>query len=202
MKFILGLKGKMSQIFTEDGKVVPVTVVQAGPVVVTQIRNKEKDGYEAVQVGFLPAKEKNVNKPQKVAYKEVGYFKYLREFRVNPETLQTGDKIDVSSFEVGDIVDVSGTSKGKGFQGVVKRWGFAGGPKSHGQKHTLRAPGSIGAQGPQRVFKGKKMAGRMGGERVTVKNLEIVAIDKENNLLFIKGAVPGKPGTLLEIRTK
>ncbi len=202
MKFILGLKGKMSQIFTEDGKVVPVTVVQAGPVVVTQIRNKEKDGYEAVQVGFLPAKEKNVNKPQRMAYKEVGYFKYLKEFRVNPETLQTGDKIDVSSFEVGDIVDVSGTSKGKGFQGVVKRWGFAGGPKSHGQKHTLRAPGSIGAQGPQRVFKGKKMAGRMGGDRVTVKNLEIVAIDKENNLLFIKGAVPGKPGTLLEIRTK
>ena len=126
----------------------------------------------------------------------------MREFRIDSHEYQTGDKLDVTAFEVGDIVHVSGTSKGKGNQGVVKRWNFAGGPGSHGQKHSLRAPGSIGFTGSQRVFKGKKMAGRMGGDRVTVKNLEIVAIDPENNLLMIKGAIPGVPGSLLEIRTK
>ncbi len=202
MKFILGTKGKMTQIFTEDGKVVPVTVVKAGPATVTQIRSEEKDGYSAVQIGFGTKKEKNIAKAQLGAWKDLGTFRYVREFRIDSHEYQTGDKIDVTIFEVGDIVHVSGTSKGKGNQGVVKRWNFAGGPGSHGQKHSLRAPGSIGSTGPQRVFKGKKMAGRMGGDRVTVKNLEIVAIDPENNLLMIKGAVPGAPGSLLEIRTK
>ncbi len=202
MKFILGRKDRMTQIFTEDGRVIPVTIVKAGPVVVTQVRDPQKDGYSAVQVGFETQKEHRVAKPQLKAWEGLGVFKVVREFRVDNHEYQRGDKIDVSIFEEGDIVDVSGISKGKGFQGVVKRWGFAGGPKSHGQKHTLRAPGSIGSQGPQRVFKGKKMAGRMGGDRVTVKNLQVVAIDPENNLLFIKGALPGRPGTLLEIRTK
>jgi len=201
MKFILGLKGKMSQIFTEDGKVVPVTLIQAGPAVVTQVRNQEKDGYSAVQLGFGTQKEKNVNKAQKQAWGDLGLFKYVREFRVEDHSYQKGDKIDVSVFEVGDVINVSSVSKGKGFQGVVKRWNFAGGPKSHGQKHSLRAPGSIGSTGPQRVFKGKKMAGRMGGKRVTVKNLQIVAIDTENNIIAVKGAVPGVPGALVEIKT-
>ncbi len=192
----------MTQVFTEDGKVVPVTVVKAGPATVTQIRSEEKDGYSAVQIGFGTKKEKNIAKAQLGAWKDLGTFRFVREFRIDSHEYQTGDKIDVTSFEVGDIVHVSGTSKGKGNQGVVKRWNFAGGPGSHGQKHSLRAPGSIGSTGPQRVFKGKKMAGRMGGDRVTVKNLEIVAIDPENNLLMIKGAIPGAPGSLLEIRTK
>ncbi len=192
----------MTQVFTEDGKVVPVTVVKAGPATVTQIRSEEKDGYSAVQIGFGTKKEKNIAKAQLGAWKDLGTFRFVREFRIDSHEYQTGDKIDVTIFEVGDIVHVSGTSKGKGNQGVVKRWNFAGGPGSHGQKHSLRAPGSIGSTGPQRVFKGKKMAGRMGGDRVTVKNLEIVAIDPENNLLMIKGAIPGAPGSLLEIRTK
>ncbi len=192
----------MSQVFTEDGRVVPVTIVKAEPAVVTLIRSEEKDKYSAVQIASGTRKEKNIAKPQLVQWKGLGTFRYVKEFRVDSHEYQRGDKIDVSIFEVGDVVDVSGISKGKGFQGVVKRHGFAGGPKSHGQKHSLRAPGSIGSTGPQRVFKGKKMAGHMGYDRVTVKNLEIVAIDTENNLLMIKGAVPGAFGTLLEIKTK
>jgi large subunit ribosomal protein L3 len=205
MKFILGIKRKMSQVFTEDGKVVPVTIVEAGPLVVTQVKNKEKDSYDAVQVGFGVKAEKNINKPQRKAMGDLGNFKYLKEFRLdgNDESkYQRGDKIDLSIFEVGDVIHVSGISKGKGFQGVVKRHGFAGGPRTHGQKHSERAPGSIGSTGPQRVFKGKKMAGRMGSDRVTVKNLKIVQVDKENNLLFVSGAIPGRPGTLLELRSK
>ncbi len=192
----------MSQVFTDDGRVVPVTVVKAEPATVTLIRTEDKDKYSAVQIGSGTKKEKNLAKPQLAQWKDLGTFRYVKEFRIDSHEYQRGDKIDVSTFEVGDVVDVSGISKGKGFQGVVKRHGFAGGPKSHGQKHSLRAPGSIGATGPQRVFKGKKMAGHMGSERVTVKNLEIVAIDPENNLLMIKGAVPGAFGTLLEIKTK
>lgn len=201
MKFILGLKKKMSQVFTEDGRVVPVTVVEAGPVVVTQVRTEDKDGYSAVQVAYQSKKEKNVAKAQLGAWKDLGAFKYLREFRLSDNTYQKGDKIDASAFEQGDIVSVSGISKGKGFQGVVKRHDFAGGRRSHGNKHHERAPGSIGSTGPQRVFKGKKMAGRMGGDRVTVKNLEIVAVDADKGLMMIRGAIPGRPGTLLEIRT-
>ena len=192
----------MSQIFTEDGLAVPVTIVEAPASVVTQIRTEEKDGYSAVQLGFETQKEKNISKAQKGAWKDLGLFKVIREFRVSEVTHKEGDKIDVSVFEVGDIVNVSGISKGKGFQGAVKRWNFSGGRRTHGNKHHERTVGSIGSTGPARVFKGKKMAGRMGSDRTTVKNLQVVAVDADNNLLMIKGALPGKPGTLLEIRSK
>ena len=197
MKFILGLKLGMSQIFDEKGNQIPVTLIEAGPCEVSQIKTKEKDGYEAVQIGFIP-RTKRIKKTEKG--KE---FKYLREFRLlKPETynLKPDDKIDTSIFEVGDIVKISGVSKGKGFAGVVKRWGFHGRPATHGTKHEERTPGSTGSSQPSRVVKGKKMAGHMGVERVTVKNLKIVKIDKENNLLAVRGAIPGRKGTLLEIR--
>lgn len=194
MKFILGLKLKMAQIFDEKGQVVPVTLIEAGPCQVTQVKTKEKDNYEAVQVGFL-AKKKQVKKTEKG--KE---FRYLREFNNGNLNYKIGQKIDVSAFKAGDKVKISGISKGKGFAGVVKRWGFKGGPATHGTKHTHRTIGSIGSMFPQRVIKGKKMPGRMGYQRVTVKNLEIVKIDKENNVLLVKGAVPGRRGTLLEIQ--
>jgi large subunit ribosomal protein L3 len=203
-KFILGKKLKMTQIFQEDGRVVPVTVIKAGPCLVTQVKTEEKDGYEAVQIGF--GQRRKLSKALSGHLKGLGNFRYLREFRFKiqnskfqkPE-LKVGDKIDVGIFQPGDKVQVSGTSKGKGFQGVVKRWGFKGGPASHGHKDQLRMPGSIGATDPARVFKGKKMAGRMGGERVTVKGLEVVEVDKDKGLLMIKGAVPGGRNGLLEI---
>jgi len=209
MKFLLGTKEKMTQVFDEEGRVWPVTVVSAGPVFVVRKKTKEKDGYDAVQVGFGERKLKNINKPQRNIIhpekKNMG-FRYLKEFRVaDPkqlEEIKEGDKITVDVFEEGEEIVVSGTSKGKGFQGVVKRWGFAGGPRSHGQKHSEREPGSIGATGPQRVFKGTKMAGRMGGRRTTIKGLKVVKIDKDNNLLYISGALPGGRNTLLEIRAE
>ncbi len=194
----------MSQIWKDD-KVVPVTLIKVGPVTITQLRTKEKDNYEAVQMGF-DATKKRLNKPMAGHLKNLGNFRYLREFRFDkrqakPEKeCKVGDVLDVSQFEEGDKVKVSGLNKGRGFQGVVKRHGFHGGPKTHGQKDRLRAPGSIGATAPQRVMPHKKMAGRMGQERTTIKNLEIAGIDKENNILMIKGAVPGMKGTLLEIR--
>ena len=190
----------MTQIFDDNNNVLPATLIKAGPCFVVQVKNKEKDRYEAVQIGFEEIKDKKVKKPQKGHFKKHGLEKnyyYLREFSNNK--LKSGDKIDLSLFNNGEIVSVSGISKGKGFQGVVKRHGFKGSPASHGTKHTLRAPGSIGSAFPERVFKGKKMAGRMGGDRIVVKGLEIVGIDKENNLLALKGAVPGRKGTLLEI---
>ena len=198
MKFILGTKEEMTQIFDEEGVVYPVTVVNAGPVVVTQIRDAEKDGYESVQVGYGDKNEKNINKPLKGHYKDLGNFRYVREFEKDGD-VNVGDKIDTSIFEDGDEVTISAISKGKGFQGVVKRHNFAGGPRSHGQKHSERKPGSIGSTGPQRVFKGTRMAGRMGSDRITVKGLKIVKVDTDNNKLFIIGAVPGKRGTLVEI---
>jgi large subunit ribosomal protein L3 len=207
-KFILGKKENMMQCFQEDGRVVPVTVVSAGPLIVTQVKNSEIDGYTAVQVAF---EEQKINRATKshlghikkglASSEEDGKekaFKNLREFR-DIEEIAEGDLITVSVFKEGDIVTVSGVSKGKGFQGVVKRHGFSGGPRSHGQKHSEREPGSIGATGPQRVFKGTRMAGRMGGDRITVKNLEIVGVDEEKNQLLIKGAIPGRRGTLVEI---
>lgn len=200
MKFMLATKEKMSQVFDENGNVIPVTIVNAGPLVVTQIKSKEKDGYEAVQVGFGNRKEKNVKKPQRKA----GNFRWLREARFPLGSLASkftaGETIDVSVFSEGDVVKMSGISKGKGFQGVVKRHGFHGGPRTHGQKHSEREPGSIGGGLRNRVPKGMRMAGRMGGERVSVKNLKIIKIDKDNNQLYISGAVPGRKGTLLEIR--
>jgi large subunit ribosomal protein L3 len=193
MKFILGKKIEMGQSFDDQGKIIPVTWVQAGPCFVTQIKTKEKDTYDAVQIGFVK-KKKNVKKSEKG--KE---YKDLKETRNKEQSLKKNDEINISVFKEGDSVKISGISKAKGFQGVVKRWGFHGSSKTHGTKHTLRKPGSIGSTDPARVFKGKKMAGRMGGRKVTVNNLKIIKIEKEENLMAIKGAIPGKRGTLLEI---
>lgn len=200
-KFILGKKIGMSQIFKDD-KVIPVTLVEAGPIVVTQIKTPQKDGYSAIQVGFGFKKPKRLSKALKGHLKNLGSFRWLREFRVSEEELknfQIGDKIEVSIFKEGEKVKITGTSKAKGFQGVVKRHGFHGGPKTHGQKDRLRAPGSIGPTHPQHVVKGRRMAGRMGGETVTLKNCQIVEVLPEENLLVIKGALPGKRGELLKI---
>jgi large subunit ribosomal protein L3 len=198
MKFILGKKIKTTQIFDEKGNLVPVTLIEAGPCVVTQIKTKDKDGYEAIQIGFIK-KEKNIKKTEKG--KE---FKYLKEEKIKDSKdlskYKPGDVIDVSIFKEGDKLKISGISKGKGFQGGVKRWGFAGKSSSHGVKHEHRTIGSIGGRYPQRVIKGRKMPGRTGGERVTVRNIKIVKVDKDNNLIAIKGAVPGSNGSLLEIR--
>ncbi len=192
MKFILGQKKEMTQLFLQDGAVVPVTVIEAGPVVVSQVKSG------AVQVAF--GKAKRLRKPQAGHLKELGMFRWLREFRAaDPGAFQRGATVDVRVFEPGDWVTVSGLTKGRGFQGVVKRHGFGGSPKTHGHKHDLRAPGSIGATTPQKVLKGMRMAGRMGHKRQTTRNLEIVKVDPERNLLYIRGAVPGSRGTLLEI---
>ncbi len=204
MKFLLGTKEKMTQIFGEDGRVVPVTEVSVGPLTVVQVKTNDKDGYEAVQFGFGSRKEKNLKKPVKGHMGELGNFRHLRELRLygGKETLNRGDKVEISVFAPGDKVEISGITKGKGFQGVVKRHGFKGGPRSHGQKHSEREPGSIGGAGRDggRVAKGKRMAGRMGSDRITVKNLRVVSVDSESNKLFISGAVPGRRGTLLEIK--
>jgi len=194
MKFILGKKIEMSQMFDEKGNVIPVTLIEAGPCYVTQVKTKEKDGYEAVQLGFLNLKKKKVKKPQKDRP-----YKYLKEFRVSNLKLNVGEKIDVSVFKEGDLVKVSGTSKGKGFAGAVKKWHFKGRSPTHGTKHEEKSIGSIGCRFPQRVIKGKKMPGRMGTERVTVKNLKVVKIDPVENLLVLKGAVPGRRSAILEI---
>jgi len=194
MKFILGLKIGMSQAWAEEeGKVVPVTLLEAGPCQVLQKKTEEKDGYLAVQLGFVK-KTKKVKKTEKG--KE---FRYIREIR-DGQDLKVGDNIDASIFQEDEIVKVSGFSKGKGFQGGVKRWGFSGRNATHGTKHEERTVGSVGTTGPQRVLKGKKLPGRMGFQRKTVKNLKIVKVDKDNNLIVVKGAVPGRRGTLLEIR--
>ncbi len=197
MGFILGKKLKMSQIWKDD-KVVPITSIQAGPVVVTQIKTKDKDGYEALQVGFET--KKKLNKPMKGHLKDLGSFRHIKEFKIQGSEFKIGDSLDVSQFQEGDKVKISGLTKGRGFQGVVKRHGFHGGPKTHGQKNRWRAPGSIGSTAPQRVMPNKKMAGRMGLERKTLKSVKVIAIDKEKNILIIKGATPGRVGTLLEIR--
>ena len=203
-KFILGTKEQMTQYFTEEGKAIPVTVVTVSPLTVTQVKTTDTDGYEAVQYGAGVRNEKNINKPQLSAWKDLGAFKTVKEFRLDaPSDLKKGDVVNPADvLEVGQAITVTGTSKGKGFQGVVKRHNFAGGRRSHGQKHSEREPGSIGSTGPQRVFKGTRMAGRMGSDRVSVKNLEVVAMDPEKNVVFIKGAVPGRRGTLLEIVTQ
>ena len=188
----------MSQIWKND-KVIPVTMIKAGPITVTQIKTKEKDGYEAAQIGFDLSKKK-INKPLTGHLKNLGNFKCLKEFRIKNSELKIGDILDINQFQEGEKVKVSGLSKGRGFQGVVKRHGFVGGPQTHGQKNRLRAPASIGSTAPQGVMPGRKMAGRMGSERVTVKNLEIATIDREKNILMLRGAVPGTKETILEIR--
>ncbi len=201
MKFILGKKQHMMQCFLSDGTVVPATVIEAGPLVVTQVKSPDTDGYTAVQVAYEDQKESRANKAH------IGHvssassskaFKHLREFR-DIEEIKVGDAITVSLFKEGDIVTISGLSKAKGFQGVVKRHGFAGGPRSHGQKHSEREHGSIGGGLRNKVPKGMRMGGRMGGDRITVKNLEIVGVDTEKNQLLVKGAVPGRRGTLVEV---
>lgn len=205
MAFILGEKIGMSQIFDKDGNTIPVTVIEVGPCLVTQIKTKGKDGYRAVQIGF--GSKKKITKPLQGHIKKITNqsglknFRWLKEFKIeNGADIKGGDAVNVAAFSEGDLVEVSGISKGKGFQGVVKRHHFRGFPASHGTKHGLRTSGSIGGGFPERVIKGLRMAGRMGGGRITVKNLEIVKVDAENNLLAIKGAVPGAKGTLLEIR--
>lgn len=197
MKFILGHKLGMSQMFDKDGKATPVTLIVAGPCYVLQKKNVEKDGYEALQVGF-----EKIEKKSKIGKSMKGKeYKFIREYRIQGEdSLNIGDEINTSSFQEGQIVKVSGVSKGKGFQGGVKRHGFHGRNATHGVKHEERQIGSTGCRFPQHVSKGKKMPGRMGFERVTVKNLKIMKVDKENNLLVIKGAVPGTKRTLLEIK--
>ncbi len=239
MKFILGKKIGMSQVFDDTGRVIPITLIEAGPCKVTQVKIKEKDGYSAVQLGF-----DEIFKPKKIKKVSSGKpYRFLREFSggeyslrdgsshstssslkthqkllvearsrnglndlrvsdpMGPARYKSGDAITVEVFKEGDNVKVSGVSKGKGFQGGVKRWGFSGRNATHGVKHEHRTLGSVGATGPQRVLKGKKMPGRLGFERVTVKNLKVVKVDAENNLLAVKGAVPGAKGTLLEIRS-
>lgn len=194
----------MSQVFDEKGDAHPVTVLSAGPVVVTQIKTKNKDGYEAIQLGYGEKKQKNINKPATGHFKGLGNFRFLKEFKdknmKESSAIKVGDKFDLSIFKIGDNITVSSISKGKGFQGVVKRHGFRGGPRSHGQKHSEREPGSI-SQGLRTGMRGgMKMAGRMGGDRVTVKNLKVMQIDSQNNTLLLKGAVPGRRGTMVEIR--
>jgi len=197
---ILGKKLGMTQIYTEDGKAYPVTVVEAGPCCVVQVKTLDNDGYEAVKVGFLEVKEKKVNKPLMGSFKKAGVkpFKVLKEFPMG--SLQVGEFITVEKFTKGDRISVSGISKGKGFQGVMKRHHFSGGPGSHGSMFN-RAPGSIGASSyPSRVWKNQKMPGHLGSERVTVQNLEIVDVKTDQNILLIKGAIPGAIGTMVEIK--
>ena len=188
---IIGKKIGMTQIFTEDGTVVPVTAIEAGPCTVTQIRNTEKEGYNSVQLGFGQAKR--LNSPEKGHLKKLGDFKHLREVRMDDiSEVELGQKVTVEIFEPGEKVDVVGISKGRGFAGVIKRHGFAGGPKTHGQKDRHRAPGSVGGgTDPGKTFKGQRMAGHMGNARVTVKKLEVVQANPDRNLLLVKGAVPG-----------
>ncbi|MGB3308070.1 MAG: 50S ribosomal protein L3 [Thermomicrobiales bacterium] len=199
MHGLIGRKLGMTQIFDEQGLARPVTVIEAGPCVVTQIRSAEKDGYEAVQVGYGIAKK--LNKPQQGHVRASGHqVKTLREFKADDySSVEVGNVFKADTFAEGDIIDVTGTSKGRGFQGGMKRHGFRGGPKTHGQSDRARAPGSIGSSAtPGRVMKGKRMAGQMGNERVTVQNLKVLRIDVERNLLLVEGSVPGpNQGTLL-----
>lgn len=203
MKFLLGIKQNMSQIFDEAGNVHPVTAVLTGKSVVTQVKEFGKDGYAAVQVGFGERREKNIAKPQRGHFKGLGNFRHVKEFRVKADetgSYKVGDAIEPTVFSDGDVIEVSAISKGKGFQGVVKRHGFHGGPRSHGQKHSEREPGSIGTAGWQKVIKGMRMAGRMGSDRVTVRNLKVVKVDAEAGVIYVRGAVPGRRGTLVEIK--
>ena len=206
MKGILGKKVGMTQVFDDRGVAIPVTVIEAGPCFVAQIKTVERDGYSAVQLGMDETKPKRLTQPQlkHLEKSNLPPLRYLREVRVSAEELanfEEGQKLLVDIFEEGELVDVTGISKGRGFAGVVKRHGFRGGPKTHGQSDRLRAPGSIGAcTTPGRVFKGKRMPGRMGGERVTAQGLKVVIVDAERNLLAVRGAVPGAKNGLLLIR--
>ena len=204
MKGLIGKKIGMTQIFDENGSAVPITLIEAGPCYVTQVRDPKVDGYNAVQLGFEEVKPKRLSGGQLGHLKsnELPPLRFLREFRVKDTEVSEGDKLEVGEiFSVGDQVDVVGTSKGKGFQGAMKRHGFRGGPKTHGQSDRQRSPGSIGATTtPGRVFKGKKMPGHMGSERVTVQNLRVEFVDPDRNLLGVRGAVPGPKGGVVMIK--
>ena len=204
MKFILGTKEGMTQVFDEQGVCHPVTILKVTPATVTQVRTEEKDGYTAVQIASGAQKEHRVAKAHKGhtggAFQNLKEFRPRKNYEESVDGLEKGAVIDASVFEVGDMIAVSAISKGKGFQGVVKRHGFAGGRGSHGQKHSHREPGSIGATGINRVMKGLRMAGRMGTDRTTVKNLKVVQVNKDENVLLVSGAVPGRKGTLVEVR--
>lgn len=206
MKFVIGTKDGMTQVFDEQGVCHAATVLRVEPALIAQVRTEEKDGYVAVQIATGAQKEARVNKARKGHLKGAA-LQHVKEFRPNPMRKETidgaeqGATYDVTSFAPGDTIIVSAVSKGKGFQGVVKRHGFAGGRRSHGQKHSEREAGSIGATGFGRVIKGMRMAGRMGGDRITVKNLKVLQVNPEANLLLVSGAVPGRKGTLVEVRS-
>lgn len=202
LRGFLGKKIGMSQVFRDNGELVPVTVIQAGPCAITQIKSEDTDGYNAVQIGFGATKK--LNKPERGHLKNSEPVKHLREVKAdNLQDYSVGQQISVDIFAVGEKIDIIGTTKGRGFAGSMKRHGFGGGPRTHGQSDRSRAPGSIGGgTTPGKVYKGMKMAGHMGNEQVTVKNLEIVQIDQDRNLLVVKGGVPGAPNGLLVIRRK
>ncbi len=204
MKFILGTKEKMTQVFDDDGTCHAATILKVTPSTITQVKTQDKDGYDAVQIATGSRKEHRVTKAERGH--TGGNFRHIKEFRTrinyaeSTEGLEKGQTVDASMFTAGDSVTVCSTSKGKGFQGVVKRYNFKGNKATHGQKHTLRSPGSIGATGPGRVFKGMRMAGRMGTDKKTVKNLNVLQVNVTENLLLISGAIPGRKGTLVEVR--
>ncbi len=202
-KAIIAKKIGMTQIFVEDGSLVPVTVLEAGPCAVTQVKTMENDGYSAVQIGYQDKKEKHTTKPEQGHFNKAGvaFKRFVKEFRLeNANDYEVGQEIKVDIFEVGDKIDVSGTSKGKGYQGAIKRHNQSRGPMAHGSKYH-RSAGSMGnASYPGRVFKGKKLAGHMGAEAVTVQNLEIVRVDAEKNLILVKGAVPGPKKSIITVR--
>jgi len=202
MKEIIGKKLGMTRVFVDDGEAVPVSVIEAGPCVVIDKKTTERDGYEAAQVGYGEIREKHVNKPRAGVYEKAGVkpTRHIREISFDSE-INVGDEIKVDIFKRGERVDITGISKGLGFQGVMRRHGFSGAQKTHGQSDRMRAPGSIGQSSyPSRVFKGMRMAGKTGKDTVTVLNLEVVQVIEDQNLLLVKGAVPGKKGTLLKIR--
>ena len=202
VKGILGKKIGMTRVFHENGESIPVSVLEVGPCYIIQIKSIDKEGYNAIQIGFQPKKDKRLNKPLLGYFKAAGKggFAFLREIRVGDvDSFELGQEINNEMFNVGDLVTIRGISKGRGFTGVVKRWGFSGGNTSHGCR-SHKVPGSIGASAtPSRVMKGKKLPGRMGNKKVTVKNLKVVDVLKEKNLILVKGPVPGSRGTLLEV---
>ena len=204
MKTIIGKKVGMTQIFDEKGKVIPVTVIEAGPCLVAQVKSVETDGYNAIQLGFGDVKESKLNKPEKghFAKAKLALKKHLREFRLDSvDGVNVGDEIKVDTFQAGDKIDVQGTSKGKGFQGVIKRHGQSRGPMGHGSMYHRR-PGSMGPTStPGRVFKGKKLPGHMGRVPVTIQNLDVVKVDLDKNAILVKGSVPGAKGAILKLKT-
>ena len=203
-KALIGKKVGMTQIFDEQGKVIPVTVIEAGPCIVVQVKTTENDGYQAIQLGFGEVKEHKVIKPLKGHYTKVNLTpkKHLREFRVDSlENVKVGDELKADIFAAGDKLDIQGTSKGKGFQGVIKRHGQSRGPMGHGSMYHRR-PGSMGPTStPSRVFKGKKLPGHMGNQTITIQNLEVIKVDLDKNVILVKGSVPGAKGAILKLKT-